>query len=122
MGVKERLIEYLKHINISQKDFAKEVGVSFGYVNAIRVSIQPKTLHKIAVRFPDLNTGWLLTGEGEMLRSAPVPALKDEGYKDRYISMLEDRVEEQKMTIERFGKCIDMLKESGAGPLKTGSG
>ncbi|MEG1575063.1 MAG: hypothetical protein RR341_08355, partial [Bacteroidales bacterium] len=42
-----------------------------GYVNAIRVSIQPATLHKIAMCFPELNTGWLMVGEGEMLKPTP---------------------------------------------------
>lgn len=70
MTVKQRLIEFLKHENLGQKRFAQLVGLSDGYVNAIRVSIQPETLRKISMRFPDLNTGWLLTGEGSMLKSS----------------------------------------------------
>lgn len=69
MTVKERLIIFLKHENLGQKRFANIIGMSSGYVNAIKESIQPKTIHKIAMHFPHLNTGWLLTGEGEMLRS-----------------------------------------------------
>lgn len=66
--VKQRLILFLKERKLSQREFSERVGLSSGYVNAIRNSIQPKTIHKIALRFPDLNTGWLLTGEGEMLK------------------------------------------------------
>lgn len=69
MTVKERLIQFLKAKKISQKKFAQAVGLSYGYVNAIRVSIQPDTLHKIAMQFPELNTGWLMTGEGQMLKT-----------------------------------------------------
>ncbi len=69
MSVKERLIEYLKHEKISQKKFADAVGLSGGYVNAIRNSIQPATLNRIAMQYPTLNTGWLLTGEGSMLKN-----------------------------------------------------
>ncbi len=46
----------------------KECNLS-GYVNNIRVSIQPDKITSIALHFPELNTGWLLTGEGEMLKS-----------------------------------------------------
>ena len=67
MSVKQRLIAFLKYKKIGQKKFARLVGVSDGYVNAIRVSIQPDTIHKIAMQFPELNSGWLLTGQGEML-------------------------------------------------------
>ncbi|MCD8313180.1 MAG: hypothetical protein LUC24_03380 [Bacteroidales bacterium] len=34
----------------------------------IRKSIQPEKLRCIALTFPDLNTGWLMTGEGRMLK------------------------------------------------------
>ncbi|MCC8117251.1 MAG: helix-turn-helix domain-containing protein [Bacteroidales bacterium] len=66
-SVKERLALFLVHKKLSQKEFAKMVGVSKGFAANIRVSIQPKTLDKISAVFPDLNTGWLLTGQGSML-------------------------------------------------------
>lgn len=68
MSVKERLMEFLSYEGIGQKRFAESIGMSSGYVNAIRKSIQPGTIHKIAMQYPNLNTGWLLTGEGKMLR------------------------------------------------------
>lgn len=72
MSVKERLIEFLSHEGIGQKRFAESIGMSAGYVNAIRKSIQPDTIHKIAMQYPSLNTGWLLTGEGEMLKDESI--------------------------------------------------
>lgn len=67
--VKERLICFLKANNMGQRKFEMLCGLSNGYVNNIRVSIQPKKLQSIALQFPDLNTSWLLTGEGFMLKS-----------------------------------------------------
>ena len=69
-SVKQRLIEFLKYKNIGQKKFSDTVGLSNGFVNSIRRSIQPDTLHRISLKFPELNTGWLITGEGEMLKSS----------------------------------------------------
>ena len=65
---KQRLIEYIKYKDITQRDFSNRVGLSSGYVNAIRKGISSDTLHKIAMQFPDLNTGWIITGEGNMLK------------------------------------------------------
>ena len=65
--VKARLIEFLKYEKIGQKKFAEKVGVSFGFVNAIRASIGPKTLQKIKDAYPHLNIEWLMTGDGQML-------------------------------------------------------
>lgn len=71
MTVKERLIKFIKTLQIGQGAFEKAVGLSNGYVNNIRQSIQPDKLQKIALCYPELNTGWLITGEGEMLKTSP---------------------------------------------------
>lgn len=69
MGVKDRLIEYLKFKGIGQNKFAESIGVSSGYVNNIRKSIQPDKILSIANIYTDLNTEWLLTGNGDMLKT-----------------------------------------------------
>ena len=61
-------MKFIEAKKISINRFEKETGLSTGYVNNIRVSIQPAKIQMIAQKFPDLNTGWLLTGEGEMLK------------------------------------------------------
>lgn len=69
MPVKERLTEYLKSKKISKSAFGRDIGVSSAYIASIRKSIQPDKLQRIALKYPDLNTEWLLTGEGEMLKT-----------------------------------------------------
>ena len=75
--VKERLITYLKHKNISFSEFGRVVGVSNAYVTSMRKSIQPDKIESIALNYKDMNIDWLLTGEGSMLKGespAPAPA------------------------------------------------
>lgn len=67
-SVKERLMEYLKYAGISKTVFGKMIGVSSAYVTSIRQSISQDKIQSIALKFPNLNIEWLLTGEGEMLR------------------------------------------------------
>ena len=69
MNVKNRLKKFLQHENLGQKAFEEYCGFANGYVNNIRRSITPTKLQQIALRFPHLNTGWLMTGEGEMLKT-----------------------------------------------------
>ena len=38
----------------------------------MRKSLQPDKIKSIAMNYPDLNTDWLITGEGEMLRPSVV--------------------------------------------------
>ena len=67
--VKERLTEYLKAKRISKSEFGKVIGVSNAYVSAIRKTISTEKIQSIASSYPDLNIEWLLTGEGEMLKT-----------------------------------------------------
>lgn len=72
MLVKERLVKYIKYKGISNSEFCRRIGVSAAFVSSMRKSIQPNKIDNIALVFPDLNTGWLLTGEGCMLRHTSV--------------------------------------------------
>jgi len=69
VSVKERLKLFLKKEGIKDVDFCRIIGVSTGFISGMRVSIQPDKLKSIAINFPRLDIGWLLTGEGSMLKS-----------------------------------------------------
>ena len=74
-SVKERLILYIKYLGIGQRKFEIKCGLANGYINNIRQSITPEKLQKISLHNPELNTGWLMTGEGDMLKS-PIQEIK----------------------------------------------
>ncbi len=69
MTTKERLLLFLKHLGVGQSAFERQVGISNGYISSIKESIGSGHVQKIASKFPELNTEWLLTGNGEMLKS-----------------------------------------------------
>lgn len=67
--VKERLRRYIAHSGLSERQFCLSIGVSTSFVANISKSIQPDKVNRISKQFPELNMGWVLTGEGEMLLS-----------------------------------------------------
>ncbi len=69
MNVKERLIKFLEYKHLTQLEFTRRIGVASSYVAAMRRSISDDKIIRIRKEFPELNTSWLLYGEGKMLKS-----------------------------------------------------
>ena len=67
--VKERLKYFIDYKQMSVRAFEAACGLSYGFVGNMRNSMQPDKIMKIVRCFPELNSGWVMTGEGEMLKS-----------------------------------------------------
>ena len=80
MTVKERLTLFAKFKEKSVRAFEIKSNLTVGYVNAIRVSIQPDKIQRIASQYPDLNTEWLITGNGPMLKNLPENEVSEAGF------------------------------------------
>lgn len=70
MGIKERLILFIKSQNVSRSEFERNSGLSNGYINNIREGMGADKVENVLRAYPILNRTWLLTGEGTMLLSA----------------------------------------------------
>lgn len=68
--VKQRLMEFIIYLGISQARFEKACGMSNGYINNLKKTLGAEKLQNVLRAFPELNTEWLLYGEGEMLKAA----------------------------------------------------
>lgn len=74
--VKQRLMEFIYFKGISQSRFERLCGMSNGYINNLKKSLGAEKLQNILKAFPELNTEWLLYGEGEMLKNATAPIIQ----------------------------------------------
>ena len=66
--VKDRLIEFYESLGLKKSEFEKMCNLSNGYMEKLRNCPKPEKLEIIYLTFPQLNSTWLLTGEGEMLK------------------------------------------------------
>lgn len=73
MTIRERIKEFIKYLNISEREFCRSIGVSPAYVQAVRNKINTATREAMEAAYPLLNTEWVLTGRGSMLLDAPKP-------------------------------------------------
>jgi transcriptional regulator with XRE-family HTH domain len=73
--MKERLTAILKHFRISAAQFADEIGVqraSVSHVLSERNKPGFDFIQKIIAAYPSISAEWLITGNGEMLKSKNV--------------------------------------------------
>lgn len=69
-NVRDRILVFIDAIGITKSRFEKIVGFSNGYIDKLRECPSQKKLDIISNSFPALSMPWLLTGEGEMLKSS----------------------------------------------------
>ncbi len=67
MDLKSRLIEFIDYKGLSVQSFELQCGLSNGAVSKMGNNTRRSTIDKISKTYPELNTNWLLTGEGGML-------------------------------------------------------
>ena len=69
MTVKDRIKIFISSLGLTNQRFEIECGLSNGYIANMRKGVGNDALERISNKYPELNTGWLLTGEGVMLKS-----------------------------------------------------
>lgn len=69
MDFRERVKAYIANEGISKSEFERNSGLSNGYINNVKGNPSETKLRGILSAYPNLNATWLLTGEGEMLKS-----------------------------------------------------
>ena len=71
--MKDRIKALMKHMGMSQKNFAAEICISEGTLSSYfsgRNNPTLSTLNNIHERFPEVNMDWLMDGKGEMFVSS----------------------------------------------------
>ena len=64
---KERLLYFIRYMNLTTKAFEQSIGVSNSYIANLRKRMGDDVLKNTLSKYPQLNREWLLTGEGQML-------------------------------------------------------
>lgn len=73
MRIIERLDIYMRFKHLNDNQLSVMAGLSNGVLNKSRKEgrdLSLKAIEKIAIKFNDLNKNWLVTGQGEMLKSS----------------------------------------------------
>lgn len=116
--VTNRIQEILNHYDLSNRAFDLSIGMSNGYIGkqiAKEASMGSDALEKILEVYPEINPGWLISGEGEMLRKYEIKENEQEDYflyalmkyldnrsvKDKIISIMKNEKNKPEFKISR---------------------
>jgi len=112
-GTQARLREFIDYLDIDVKEFETATGLANGFVSKVGSSIRDATLDKIRHAYPELNTNWLLVGEGTMTGSeksgTTAQIVPDIAYIDKLIERLETTIKEKDVELERITRYTDQL-------------
>lgn len=67
-----RLISFIRHVGITIQSFESKCNLPCGFVLRLGMNIPKRKLELIGYRYQELNTNWLATGEGTMLKDGTV--------------------------------------------------
>lgn len=66
--IKQRILQFSATLGVSKRDFYSKIGVSRGTLES-NTGITEDVMAKFIANYPDVDISWLITGEGDMLKS-----------------------------------------------------
>jgi len=107
MAIQERILQLLEKKEVTPYKFCKDLSFSMGYLDK-RGAIGTDKYLKIIKYFPEISPMWLLSGEGDMLKSE----LTEQKFSnnDKYTASLEKINALQEDKIANLEKTIKELK------------
>ena len=120
--VKQRLVKYLRFKSIGQNKFEAMAGIGNGYISNLKIAPGTGHLTKILNAAPDLNERWLMTGQGEMLKTEkkeeePRPTMNVTVDKDTLIKLMmynmrmSEQNDELRKQVDELLQRINNLEE-----------
>lgn len=105
MGATERVVQFIEYKGITKYKFCKDLGFSNKFLDNSSNMGTDKAC-KILQYFPDLSPEWLITGNGDMLKSETILTQNNND-----CSQYKELAEERAYTIQMQKEVIAKLKE-----------
>ncbi len=112
MNIIERIIKIAENKGVSLNQFSKKIGVSNAYFSKQKknnANVGSHIIEKIVRIYPDINIEWLITGEGDMIKSGESPGGASSA-DNRHLNMLEKQLQDKELHIKDLQKSIDLLQ------------
>lgn len=109
MTVNQRIEEVMNYLGLNPNSFSKSIGLTGNSTisRIIKGQTTPsyETLTMIYTKYDWIDVRWLMTGEGEMIRS-------DQVQKDESVDVLKGKIEYQQDLIRTLKETLDMINKN----------
>ena len=108
----DRIMQFIKYAGLSARQFDISIGASNGYTLRMqknKASVGSDVIENIVATYPQLNLVWLITGEGEMIKSETEILGFNQLPKDKQTEI--ERLIEQKIRARQEEELKHLLKE-----------
>lgn len=116
--IKQRILYFADTLGISKREFYTKIGVSRGTLES-NTGITEDVLAKFIAIFPEIDLYWLILGEGSMYRSPAVMNEVPPPDRDKYIQLLESKIEDQQKIIDLLEEKVEALMMGGNTGIET---
>ena len=110
----DRFDAYMRHVGLNDNKVTVQLGLAVGLIGKSRKEgrdLSRAVIEKIVTYYTDLNSSWLLTGEGSMLNESENPVVKEPQLVADYIPQLSNvEILLREMLAEKEAK-IDALQD-----------
>lgn len=89
---KHRILQFINERGMVKSSFFKKTGLKRGFLDSDKLSqtVSDKNLEAILRAFPELNIEWLITGDGDMLKTSNPSIPHDYVSIERYDAKVEE--------------------------------
>jgi len=110
--IKQRILYFADTLGISKREFYTKIGVSRGTLES-NTGITEDVLAKFIAIFPEIDLYWLILGEGNMYRATNATNMSPPPDRDKYVQLLESKIEDQQKIIDLLEEKVETLTAGG---------
>ena len=110
--VKQNILQIIEIKGLTKYDFYKKTRITRGVLDQNN-GMSEDNIARFLAYFTDIDANWLITGEGSMYRTPAVMNEAPPPDRDKYIQLLESKIEDQQKIIGLLEEKVKALMAGG---------
>ena len=110
--VKQNILQFIELKGLTRYEFYKKTRITRGVLDQNN-GMSEDNIARFLACFSEIDANWLITGEGSMYRDTTVMSGTAPPDRDKYIQLLESKIEDQQKIIDLLEEKVEALMAGG---------